>query len=77
MRTHYDSRAYRRNRMERYMLVGGRCERAGCGVKLKGPLHEDGVPWQSHHVNNPVGDPDAVHNLRCLCHQHHNRYTKG
>ncbi len=67
----YRDPAYRRNRLQRYELAGGRCE--SCGVELKGRIHPDGEPWQSdHHVPASafLALPElasAVENLRVYC----------
>jgi len=70
----YASQTYRKNRIERYMLVGGLCE--ACGAVLKGPLHDEGRAWQSHHVMPlPQGD-DSVANLRVCCTRCHSGARK-
>jgi len=66
----YRDPAYKRNRIERYYLAGGRCE--SCGVPLKGALHPDGVAWQCDHrvearLFDDPRDANAIDNLRCYC----------
>lgn len=75
-RRSYATAKYRHNRMVRYHLVGGICERPDCGTKLKGDLWPDGKPWECHHITNPIGDRDDTPNLRCYCKRHHNRWTR-
>lgn len=73
----YSDPEYRANRLERYRLVGGRCE--VCGIPLKGELHPDGAPWESDHVIElglPGGTNDVA-NLRCFCVPHHHAKTKA
>lgn len=73
-RAAYGDPDYRRNRLERYRMVGGRCET--CGIPLKGELHPDGVPWESDHaIELSEGGTNAVGNLRVRCLPHHRAKT--
>lgn len=74
-RRHYRTAEYKRNRIERYHLVGGRCE--ACGIDLVGDLHDEGAPWESDHMIAIVdGGDDSVANLRVYCLPHHKLKTK-
>jgi len=75
----YADPEYKRNRLLRYELVGGRCET--CNAPLKGDLHPDGASWQCDHHLEPqlFADPldaNALENLRCYCMAHHNAKTR-
>lgn len=66
----YHDPDYKRNRLERYRLVGGRCE--SCGAPLKGDLYPNGVAWQcDHHIEARLfehpRDANVIENLRCYC----------
>lgn len=72
-RSAYKDPEYRRNRMARYQLAGGRCE--ACRSHLKGPLHQHGRSWECDHVVEVAvwefrrlpGSPNQLSNLRVLC----------
>lgn len=70
----YADPEYRRNRLERYRLVGGRCET--CGADLKGELHEVGLAWECDHVIAlRDGGTNDVGNLRVRCTADHRKKT--
>ena len=74
-RSGYRDPDYQRNRAERYAITGGKCE--SCGIKLKGKLHPDGVPWECDHlVPLRDGGTSDVANLRCRCTRCHKAKTR-
>ena len=68
-RGHYSTAAYRKNRVRRFELSGGRCE--VCGVSLEGRT------WHAHHVRSVRdGGDDSIDNLRVLCETDHHTITR-
>ena len=68
-RGHYSSAAYRKNRVRRFELAGGRCE--VCGIPLEGQT------WHAHHVRAiRDGGDDSIDNLRVLCEPDHRTITR-
>jgi hypothetical protein len=69
-RAFYRHPSYKRNRLRRYNLVGGQCEK--CRALLKGKLHPHGMAWECDH-HSPARlfasaeTANAVENLRCYC----------
>jgi hypothetical protein len=76
----YKHASWPRVKLERYHLVGGRCE--DCGAPLKGELYPGGVAWEGDHVLEPwrFTDPlaaNTVENTRCRCLPDHNLKTQA
>lgn len=78
-RAAYSHPSHKQTNLERYVLVGGRCE--DCGKPLKGQLYPGGVAWEGdHHIPaRCFADPvqaNTVANKRCRCVPCHRKKTR-